>query len=40
VDGRFGGTVDVLGRRLHRLGYRLVDVHAPLLDRATLEIKI
>lgn len=40
VDGRFGGIVDVLERRLHRLGYRLVDVHAPLLDRETLEIKL
>jgi hypothetical protein len=40
VDGRFGGTVDMLERRLHRMGYRLVDVHAPLLDRDTLDIKL
>src|SRR5918994_547268 len=40
VDGRFGGTVDVLGRRLDRLGYRIADVHSPLLDRETLEIKL
>jgi hypothetical protein len=40
VDGRFGGTVDVLGRRLDRLGYRIADVHAPLLDRETLEIRL
>jgi hypothetical protein len=37
VDGRLRGMV--LERRLYRLGYRLVDVHAPLLDRETLEIK-
>jgi hypothetical protein len=40
VDGRFGGTIDILERRLHRLGYRLVDVHTPLLDRETLEIRL
>jgi hypothetical protein len=40
VDGRFGGTVDIIERRLHRLGYRLVDVSTPLLDRETLEIQI
>jgi hypothetical protein len=40
VDGRFGGILDILGRRLHRLGYRLVDVHAPLLDRETLEVRL
>jgi hypothetical protein len=39
VDGRFGGTVDTIERRLHRLGYRLVDVGTPLLDRQTLEIR-
>jgi hypothetical protein len=40
VDGRFGATLDVLERRLHRLGFRIVDVHTPLLDRETLEIKL
>jgi hypothetical protein len=40
VDGRFGGTVDVLERRLHRLGCQLVDVHTPLLDRETLEVTL
>jgi hypothetical protein len=40
VDGRFGGTIDILERRLHRLGYRLVDVHTPLLDRETLQVKL
>jgi hypothetical protein len=40
VDSRFGGTVDVLERRLHRRGFRLVDVHAPLLDRETLEVTL
>jgi hypothetical protein len=40
VDSRFGGTVDVLERRLHRLGFRLVDVHAPLLDRETLAVRL
>jgi hypothetical protein len=39
VDGRFGGTVDTIERRLHRLGYRLVDVTTPVLDRETLEIR-
>jgi hypothetical protein len=40
VDGRFGTTLDVLERRLHRFGFRVVDVHAPLLDRETLEVKL
>jgi hypothetical protein len=40
VDARFGGTVDIVERRLHRLGYRLVDVGEPLLDLETLEIKV
>jgi hypothetical protein len=40
VDGRFGATLDVLERRLHRLGFRVVDVHTPLLDRDTLEITL
>jgi hypothetical protein len=40
VDGRFGGTVDNLERRLHRLGFRLVDVHGPLLDRETLDVRL
>jgi hypothetical protein len=40
VDSRFGGTVDVLERRIHRLGLHLVDVHAPTLDRATLEVRL
>jgi hypothetical protein len=40
VDGRFGGTVDMVERRINRLGYRLVDVHAPLLDRESLEIQL
>jgi hypothetical protein len=40
VDSRFGGTVDILERRLQRLGYSLVDVYTPLLDRATLEVRL
>jgi hypothetical protein len=40
VDGRFGATLDVLERRLHRLGFRIVDVHTPRVDRETLEIKL
>jgi hypothetical protein len=40
VDTRLGATVDSLERRLHRLGLRLVDVHAPLLDPETLEITL
>jgi hypothetical protein len=40
VDGRFGATVDVLERRLHRLGFHVADVHTPLLDRHTLEITL
>lgn len=40
VDGRFGGTVDIVERRLHRIGYRMVDVPGPLLDRETLEVRI
>jgi hypothetical protein len=40
VDARFGGTVDTMERRLHRMGFRLVDVHAPLLDRETLQVTL
>ena len=40
VDGRFGVTVDVLERRLERLGLRIVDVHTPLLDPETLAIRV
>jgi hypothetical protein len=40
VDDRFGGTVDVLERRLHRMGLHLVDVHAPMLDRDTMEVML
>jgi hypothetical protein len=40
VDGRFGMTVDVLERRLQRLGLRVVDVYPPLLDAGTLNIRI
>lgn len=40
VDGRFGATLDVLERRLHRLGFRIVDVHTPRVDRQSLEVKL
>jgi hypothetical protein len=40
VDGRFGVTVDVLERRLQRLGLRVADVHTPLLDPETLDIRV
>jgi len=40
VDGRFGMTVDVLERRLERLGLRVVDVHTPRLDPETLDIRV
>jgi hypothetical protein len=40
VDDRFGGTVDSLERRLHRMDYDLVDVHAPAIDRETLEVPL
>lgn len=40
VDGRFGVTVDVLERRLPRLGLRVVDVHTPLLDPQNLDIRV
>jgi hypothetical protein len=40
VDGRFGVIVDVLERRLERLGLRVLDVHAPLLDPETLDIRV
>jgi len=40
VDGRFGITVDVLERRLERLGLRVVDVHKPRLDPETLVIHV
>jgi hypothetical protein len=40
VDRRFGMTIDVLERRLQRLGLRVVDVHTPLLDPATLDIRV
>jgi hypothetical protein len=40
VDDRFGGIVDVIERRLHRSGYRVVDVHPPAVDRETLEVRL
>jgi hypothetical protein len=40
VDGRFSVTVAVLERRLQRLGLRVVDVHMPLLDPETLDIRV
>jgi hypothetical protein len=40
VDARFGVTVDVLERRLQSLGLRVLDVHTPLLDRETLDIRV
>jgi hypothetical protein len=40
VDARFGVTVDVLERRLQRLGLRVLDVHTPLLDPETLDIRV
>jgi hypothetical protein len=40
VDGRFGVIVDVLERRLERVGLRIVDVHTPLLDPETLAIRV
>jgi hypothetical protein len=40
VDGRFSVTVDVLERRLERFGLRVVDVHRPLLEPETLDVRI